>query len=154
MNSEELDHLTEEIWMRIRQKQPRALLIGQAPNTLQKFYYVNEKPYETIVLSILKPAELLHMPSDAVCDALLEGMPVYLWQDQPYRKSRAARILRADLAAAENRLRQYGVLPLGGETGKLVTAQEARNLLKAGEAAPVGCRLTPLAKDILEGKLS
>jgi len=152
MNKDLLEQLTEEVWQRLSVCKPRALLLGETPDGLQKFNYVNKKPYDAVVIGVLPPGELLHMPSDPVCSALLEGIPVYLWQGQPYRRSKSARLLRRELAAAEKRLLQYGVLPLGGETGRLITAQEARAFRLRGEQPAVGSRLTPLARDVLEGK--
>ena len=152
MNEQRLEQLTEVLWQRLSERKPRALLIGEAPKDLQKFIYVNHKPYEAVVLGLLPPGEMLHMPSDPVCRALLEGTPVYLWREQPYRRSKAARLLCRDLAAAEKRLLQYGILPLGGEDSRLITAQEARGILRSGQQPPAGARFTPLAREILEGK--
>lgn len=145
-----LDRLTEELWQRLQQERPRALLLGEVPEDLQKYFYVNEKPYEVIVIGKLTPAQLLQMPSDPVCTALLEGMPVYL-TPQPWHKGNSASALRRDLQAACQRLLRYGVMPCR-EEGHLITAERARAMAAAGERPSRGSRLTPLARDILEGK--
>lgn len=145
-----LEQLTDAVWQRLQENSPRALLLGDLPDDLQKFYYVNEEPYEAVVIGRLSPAGLLAMPTEPVCTALLEGKPVYLYR-QGWEKGTAAQALRRELVAAENRLRRLGALPV--ETGfGLVTAEKARQLLRSGIRPAAGSRLTPLARDILEGK--
>lgn len=145
-----LDQLTEEVWKRLQEK-PRALLIGSPPNDCHNFNYVNEKPYEAVVLGVLAPGELLHMPTDAVCRALLEGMPVYLSTEQLHHKAKTARQLCRELYAAEQHLKLLGVQILG-QGQPLVTAAQAKAMRGRGEKPRPGSRMTPLARDILEGK--
>lgn len=152
MNERELDALTEQIWSRMQAGQTRALLLGKPPDGDYNFNYVNEAPYEALVLGDLPPGELLQMPTDPVCRALLADLPVYLWSGQSYKKAKTARLLCAELAAAEKHLRQLGVRPLEAVTARLITAREARRLMQAGRRPPIGSRLTPLAQDILEEK--
>ena len=145
-----LDQLTEAVWEKLNQHKPRALLLGELPCNLQKYNYVNEKPYEAVVIGKLSPAQLLSMPSDPVCMALLEGIPVYL-SLQGWERGKTATTLRRELCAAEQKLRRMGALPL--ETGPgLITAAAARQLRQAGCKPAPGSRLTPLAREILEGK--
>lgn len=153
MSSADLDALTEQVWCRLMEQRPRALLIGVPPEIDHNYNYVKEEPYEAVILGDLPPGELLKMPTDPVCRALLSDMPVYLWSGQSYKKAKTARLLCTELAAAEKHLRQLGVKPLeaAGEN-RLITAQTARQLLAAGARPPKGSRLTPLARDILEGK--
>ena len=142
-----LDALTEAVWQRMEQEKKRALLIGEAPKDYHNYIYVNEKPYEAVVLGILPPGDLLHMPNDSVCRALLDGIPVYLWYRQLHHTGCGALALRRELRAAERRLTVLGVQVLG--TGRqLITAETARQLLKTGCNVPENCRLTPLAKEI------
>ena len=61
----------------------------------------------------------------------------------------ANRALWSALLAAERRLRALGVQELAQKSA-LVTAEEARRLLHSG--LPVTGRLTPLARDVLEGR--
>lgn len=145
-----LEELTDAVWQRLQEHRPRALLIGEAPDWTTPYQWVQEPPYEAVVLGLLSPGELLSMPSDPVCRALLENIPVYLWPHQRYREAKAARMLCRELAAREQHLRQLGVRPLSGQ-GKLITAQEARQLREQGLCLPSGCRLTPLAREIWEG---
>lgn len=146
-----LDQLTDALLQKLNANKPRALLIGEAPEIDHNYHYVNEKPYEAVVLGILPPGELLHMPSDEVCCALLENKPVYLYDRQPWRDVRAARALCRELAAAEQRLYRLGVLAMES-SGRLLTAKDARSFLKSGQKPWPNCRMTPLARDILEGK--
>lgn len=146
-----LEELTQAVMERMTADKPRALLIGQAPNNYHNYNYVNEGPYDAVVLGILPPGDLLHMPNDAVCRALLEGKPVWLWPNQLHRKVSGARLLCRELTGAEQHLKQLGVQIIGQEQ-PLITAQRARELRQSGEKAPFGSRLTPLARDILEGR--
>lgn len=146
-----LDALTEAVRQRLEQGKKRALLIGEAPDDYHNFIYVNEKPYEAVVLGILPPGDLLHMPNDPVCRALLDGIPVYLWHRQLHHTGNDAQALRRELRAAERRLIALGVQVLGAGR-QLITAEIARQLVKTGCGIPENCRLTPLAKEILEGK--
>ena len=147
-----LDQLTEVVWQRLYPEKPRALLIGEPPKVDYNYIYVNENPYELIVLGRLSPGELLRMPTDPVCRALLEGMPVYLWPDQLHHHAGYAKLLCRELTAAEQHLKQLGVQTLG-RTDRLITAEAAMKLRNIGKNPPAGSRLTPLAKDILEGKV-
>ena len=142
-----LDELTDAVLRRLEARKPLALLLGQLPQMDDRYRYVQDKPYETVVIGILPPGELLQMPSDAVCRALLDGIPVWLWP-QPYGKGPHAAVLRRELLAAEQRLIRLGARPVL-QPGQLVTAGDIRQW---GKQLPLHCRLTPLARDILEGK--
>lgn len=148
-----LDQLADAILQKMEQRKPRALLIGDRPDIDHNYNYVNEKPYEAMVLGVLTPGQLLHMPSDEVCRALLEDIPVYLYAGQPWHGSRTAKALCRELTAAEQRLLRLGIMPLE-PSGHLITAREARELSRLGQRPGAGCRMTPLARDILEGKES
>lgn len=146
-----LDQLTDAVLQRMTEQKPRALLIGGEPEINYNYNYVNTKPYDAVILGVLPPGKLLHMPDDTVCEALLSGIPVYFWPKQPFRNALHGRCLCRQLAAAEQRLRQLGVQPLS-QAGKLITAQEARRLRSMGLQPSADCRMTPLARDIMEGK--
>lgn len=146
-----LEELTQAVLERISEQKPRVLLIGEPPDNYHNYNYVNSEPYEAVVLGVLSPGELLHMPNDTVCAALLEGKPVWLWPHQKHHGITRARLLCRELTAAEQHLKQLGVRVLGQEK-LLITAQTARVMRQAGEIPQPGSRLTPLAKDILEGK--
>lgn len=134
---------------KLEERRPRALLIGKQPEIDHNYNYVNEKPYEAVVLGLLSPGQLLQMPTDAVCCALLEDLPVYLSIRQSWHGNKKAKALCRELAAAEQRLFRLGVLPLE-QPGHLITAKEARELLRSGRRPGADCRMTPLARDILE----
>ena len=90
--------------------------------------------------------------TDRFAQALLEGKPVYYCPEGlDYRRhaKTANRALWSALLAAERRLRALGVQELAQKSA-LVTAEEARRLLHSG--LPVTGRLTPLARDVLEGR--
>lgn len=146
-----LDALTDAVWERLLQKLPRALLIGEPPENYHKYNYVNKEPYECVILGLLSPSQLLHMPDDAVCDALLEGRPVYLWSPQPYQKQTFAPVLRRELQKAEQYLLSLGVQRMT-DSASWITAQMVRSYLRDGRQIPEQCRMTPLAREILEGK--
>ena len=127
----------------------RALLIGDAPGPLE-FEYVAEQPYEVIVIGSLTIGQLLRFREDRVLTALGEGKAVYLYTPGlPQVKNRA---LAAALASAQRELKSWGVIFTDGGRRRLVTAEEARQLRRMGRLPGPGAVLTPLAKEILEGK--
>jgi len=146
-----VDALTEAVWQRLEGQKPRALLIGAPPENYHNYFYVNQEPFEAIVLGILPPGKLLHMPDETVCKALLDGLPVFLWHDQPHHTGNTARSLRHALYMAEQRLIRYGVQVIGRDR-QLITAEMARKMRQNNQLPTKGSRLTPLARDILEGK--
>ncbi len=127
----------------------RALLIGDAPAVPLEFSYVQEKPYEAVVIGSLKLGQLLRFDREEALDALAAGMPVYLYTPglPQVPKNRA---LAASVATAQRELKNWGVLFTDGSRRHLVTAEEARALLRRGQRPAPGAVLTPLAKEILE----
>ena len=127
----------------------RALLIGQAPGALD-YEYVDGPPYEAVVVGSLTIGELLRFREERVLAALGEGKAVYLYTPGlPQVKNRA---LAASLASAQRELKSWGVIFTDGGRRTLVTAEEARQLRRMGRLPGPGAVLTPLAKEILEGK--
>lgn len=127
----------------------RALLIGDAPGPLE-YEYVTVPPYEIIVIGSLSIGELLRFREERVLAALGEGKSVYLYTPGlPQVKNRA---LAAALASAQRELKSWGVIFTDGGRRRLVTAEEARQLRRMGRLPGPGAVLTPLAKEILEGK--
>lgn len=118
-----LDQLTDRVWQRLL---PRALLVGAAPDWPLPVRYVDAAPYEAVVLGLLPPGLLLAMPTDKVCRALLEGLPVLLWDGQPYRRAARGILLKRELEAAQTRLLRLGAIAFG--PGVRHTQQEARRL--------------------------
>ena len=127
----------------------RALLIGDAPAALE-YEYVDGPPYEVIVIGSLSIGALLRFREERVLEALGEGKTVYLYTPGlPQVKNRA---LGAALASAQRELKSWGVIFTDGGRRRLVTAEEARVLRRTGRMPGPGAVLTPLAKEILEGK--
>ena len=127
----------------------RALLIGNRPGELE-FEYVDAPPYDAVVIGSLTPGQLLRFREERVLEALGEGKAVYLYTPGlPRVKNRA---LAASLASGQRELKSWGVIFTDGGRRRLVTAEEARDLLRTGRTPGPGAVLTPLAREILEGK--
>ena len=127
----------------------RALLIGDRPGALE-FEYAEGPPYDAVVIGSLTPGQLLRFREERVLEALGEGKPVYLYTPGlPQVKNRA---LTASLASAQRELKSWGVIFTAGGRRRLVTAEEARQMRRMGRVPGPGAVLTPLAKEILEGK--
>lgn len=155
MNKAELDRLCDEFLARLAPDKPAALLIGEMPTVELGYRYVREGEYRAVVIGSLTAAELLHFSHESVYRALLEGLPVFLAEAGLEHRHFAHcnnRVLWGKLLAAERQLQQLGVQFVGNrETHRLITAEEARRLRREGLPVPPGCRLTPLAREILEG---
>ena len=157
MNERLIEEVVAEVRRRQALEQPAALLLGHAPARELGFHYVKEGDCAAVVIGSLTACQLLHQPDETVTQALLMGKPVYLCPEGlEYRQysHTSNRVLWSRLLAAERQLKQLGVQFLernaNGGNGKLLTADEVRRLLKEG--LPIEGRLTPLARDILEGK--
>ena len=157
MNERLIEEVVAEVRRRQALGQPAALLLGRAPVRELGFHYVQEGDYAAVVIGSLTACQLLHQPDEAVTQALLMGKPVYLCPEGlEYRQYSHTpnRVLWSRLLAAERQLKQLGVQFLernaNGGNGKLLTADEVRRLLKEG--LPIEGRLTPLARDVMEGK--
>ena len=131
---------------------PKALLIGKAPDAEYGFIYTEYDPYDAVVIGSISSEQLLQMPSDCVCDALLKGLPVYYWPNQLFRKAKHGRLLQKELERAEQKLREIGIRFLS-EPGPFLTVQSVQRLLDAGKPLPVGCRMSPLAKELWEARM-
>ena len=154
MNERLIEQVVAEVRRRQEERRPAALLVGRAPERDLGFHYVKEGDYAAVVIGSLSGCALLHLPDEALTQALLLGKPVLLCPEGlEYRQfSRTAnRALWSRLLAAERQLKQLGVRFLERKPGeKLLTANEVRRLLREG--LPVEGRLTPLARDVLEGR--
>ena len=129
----------------------RALIIGKEPDTELGFDYVSDAPYDVVVVGSLTLSELLRFREERVLTALAEGKKVYLYTPG-LPEAPKNRALSGSLAAAQRELKNWGVLFTDGGRKKLITAQEARALVAAGQGVSPGAGLTPLAKEIMEGK--
>ena len=154
MNERLIEQVVAEVRRRQEERRPAALLVGRAPERDLGFHYVTQGEYAAVVIGSLSGCALLHLPDEALTQALLLGKPVLLCPEGlEYRQfSRTAnRALWSRLLAAERQLKQLGVRFLERKPGeKLLTANEVRRLLREG--LPVEGRLTPLARDVLEGR--
>ena len=128
----------------------RALLIGKAPEVALGYVYVQEPPYETVVIGSLTLGQLLCFREERVLAALAEGKSVVLYTPG-LPEAPGNRTLAALLASARRELKSLGVVFADGSRRHLVTAQEAKALRLAGKHPGPGAVLTPLAKEILEG---
>ena len=128
----------------------RALLIGKAPGTELGWQYVDQEPYDAVVIGSLSLAQLLRFREERVLAALAEGKPVYLYTPG-LPEAPKNRALAGSLTAAQRELKNWGVLFTDGGRKKLITAEEARLLRSTGRQPSPGAVLTPLAKEILEG---
>ena len=128
----------------------RALLIGREPGTELGFQYVQEKPYDAVVIGSLSLSGLLRFREEAVLEALAEGKSVYLYTPG-LPEAPKNRALAGSLTAAQRELKNWGILFTDGGRKKLITAEEARILRASGRQPAPGAVLTPLAKEIMEG---
>ena len=128
----------------------RALLIGKQPENLLGYTYVENPPYDGVVIGSLTLGQLLCFGELPVLEALAEGKPVTLYTPGlPKCKNRA---LSASLASSQRQLKSWGVVFTDGAQKRLITAQDARQMRECGQRPMPGAVLTPLAREILEGK--
>ena len=128
----------------------RAYLIGQEPAADLGVFYVKEEPYDSLVIGSLTLGQLLSFQNERALRALAEGKQVLLYSPglPEVPKNRA---LAASLSSRQRELKNWGVLFTDGQSKRLITAQEARILKSQGRYPEPGARMTPLAREILEG---
>ena len=129
----------------------KALLIGSQPPCDLGYAYTREPPYDGVVIGSLTLGQLLHFDCEPALAALAQGLPVYLYEPG-LPEAKGSRGLSARLAACRRELKSWGVVFTDGGQRKLITAQEAREMIAAGRYPAAGAVLTPLAKEILEGR--
>ncbi len=127
----------------------RALLIGREPGTELGFVYVQEQPYDAVMIGSLSLSQLLRFREEHVLTALAEGKSVYLYTPG-LPEAPKNRALSGSLAAAQRELKNWGILFTDGGRKRLITAEEARVLRASGRQPAPGAVLTPLAKEIME----
>lgn len=129
----------------------KALLIGNPPPGGLGYTYVEEAPYDAVMIGSLTLCQLLHFGDERVLEALAEGKTVMLYTpglpDAPRNRA-----LSASLASKRRELKNWGVIFTDGAHKRLITAQEARAMKQRGQMPMPGAVLTPLAKEILEQK--
>lgn len=130
----------------------KALLIGTAPPALADYTYVSGPPYDCVVIGSLGLGQLLRFREEQVLEALAQGLPVILYTPG-LPKAPKSRGLGAALAAAQRELKNWGVVFTDGGQKRLITAREATLLRQSGKMPGPDAVLTPLAREILEGKV-
>lgn len=128
----------------------RALLLGKEPGMELGFQYVQDPPYDAVVIGSLTLSQLLRFREEAVLEALAEGKPVYLYTPG-LPEAPKNRALAGSLTASQRELKNWGILFTDGGRKRLVTAEEAKLLRSAGRQPAPGAVLTPLAREIMEG---
>ena len=128
----------------------RALLIGRQPDWALPYTYVQEPPFDAVVIGSLPLSQALRLSDDRILQALAEGKPVTLYTPG-LPTAPGNRTLSAALAASRREMKSWGIVFTDGAQRKLITAQEARAMKAAGKYPGVGAVLTPLAREILEG---
>ena len=128
----------------------RALLIGNEPACALGYTYVQEAPFDAVVIGSLTLSQALRFSDDRALNALAEGKSVVLYTPGLPEAPRN-RALSAALASARRELKSWGILFTDGAQKKLIPAQEARSMRAAGRSPGPGAVMTPLAKEILEG---
>ena len=126
----------------------RALLIGREPQVELGYLYVQQPPYDAVVIGSLELAQLIRFQNEQVPQALAEGKHVFLYTPG-LPQSPKNRALAGSLTAASRELKNWGVVFTDGGRKRLVTAEEARDLRSRGTMPGPGAVLTPLAKEIL-----
>lgn len=127
----------------------KALLIGKEPPVSLGYEYVQEKPWDAVVIGSLKLSELLRFREEAALEALAEGRSVFLYTPG-LPEAPKNRALAGSLASAQRELKSWGVVFTDGGRKRLVTAEEARMLRASGRSPDAGAVLTPLAREIME----
>ena len=127
----------------------RALLIGKEPLVDLGYQYVQEDPYDVVVIGSLSLGQLLQFREERVLAALAEGKQVLLYTPALPQAGKN-RTLAGSLTGAQRELKNWGVIFTDGGRKRLVTAEEARRMVRSGQIPAPGAVLTPLAKEIME----
>ena len=127
----------------------RALLIGKEPDTELSYTYVQEAPFDAVVIGSLSLSQALRLSDERVLQSLAEGKQVILYTPG-LPLAPGNRALSASLAASRREMKNWGIVFTDGAQRKLVTAQEARVMKAAGKYPGAGAVLTPLAREIFE----
>ena len=129
----------------------RALLIGDRPCCDLGFSYEAAPPYDAVVIGSLTLGQALNFSQEQVLSALAEGKSVVCYAPG-FPQAPKNRALGAALASSRRNMKNWGIVFTDGAQRRLITAQEARALRQAGKSPAPGAVLTPLAKEVLEGK--
>ena len=127
----------------------RALLVGKEPERELSYTYVQEPPFDAVVIGSLPLSQALRLTDDRILQALAEGKSVVLYTPG-LPTAPGNRGLSAALAASRREMKTWGIVFTDGAQRRLITAQEARALKAAGKYPGAGAVLTPLAREIFE----
>ena len=126
----------------------RAWLVGSEPPCSLGYTYVQEPPFDAVVIGSLTLAQTLCFSHEETLAALAEGKPVVLYTPGLPEAPRN-RALAATLASRRREMKNWGILFTDGGGKRLVTAQEARAMRLQGVQPSPDAVLTPLAREIL-----
>lgn len=122
----------------------KALCIGAKPPLCYSF--VEQAPYDAVVVGSMGLGELLCFQNEAVLQALATGLPVVFYT--PGLPRTENRGLRAALSARYRELKSWGAVFTDGDSRRVITAEMARVMAEKGERPSAGAILTPLAKEV------
>ena len=122
----------------------KALCIGEKPPL--GYSFVEQAPYDAVVVGSMGLGELLCFHNEAVLQALSAGLPVVFYT--PGLPATQNRGLRAALSARYRELKSWGAVFTDGDSRRVITAEQARVMAQQGERPPAGAILTPLAKEV------
>ena len=128
-----------------------ALLIGKEPPQSLGYTYILEQSADAVVIGSLTISQLLHFAIEPALEALSQGKPVIVYEPG-LPECKGSRGLAATLASKRRELKNWGMIFTDGGQKKLITAQQARKMMESGQTPGPGAVLTPLAKEIMEGK--
>lgn len=129
----------------------RALLIGQKPDRDLGFTYESAPPFDGVVIGSLTLGQALLFANEQALSALAEGKQV-LCYEPGFPVSPGNRALATALVSAKRNMKNLGIVFVSGEQKRLITAEAALEMKRKGQRPASGAVLTPLAKEILEGK--
>ena len=129
----------------------KALLIGKEPACPLGYTYTEDPPYDSVVIGSLTLSQALRLRDDRVLTALAEGKPVTLYTPG-LPESPKNRALAASLSSSCREMKNWGIVFTDGAQKRLITAETAKAMRQTGAKPPSGAVLTPLAREILEGK--
>lgn len=127
----------------------RAFLVGAEPPCGLGYTYVQQPPFDAVVMGSLSLGQMLNFSCEEALSALAEGKPVVLYTPG-LPEAPKNRALSAKLASVRREMKSWGILFTDGAQRRLITAQEARAMRLAGQQPAPGAVLTPLAKEVLE----
>ena len=129
----------------------RALLIGQKPDRDLGFTYEAAPPFDGVVIGSLTLGQALVFANEQALLALSEGKRVICYEPG-FPTAPGSRPLSTALASAKRNMKNLGIVFTDGQQKRLITAEAALEMKRKGQRPAPGSVLTPLAKEILEGK--